>query len=87
MEELSKESLSNEALYVNTSESLFLVKPDSGENLTEVPIPPHVLTYAQLKVAYQRKGHASRFVQAYQESVGHDPSDAKIARHIEFQGR
>ncbi|CAI8619118.1 unnamed protein product [Vicia faba] len=41
----------------------------------------------EIEVSLQRRERVSRFVQTYQESVGHDPINAKISRHLECEGK
>lgn len=81
------ESLSDEALSMNTLASMFHEKLDGGENLANSLMPPHVLTEAKIEVTHQRRECTGLFVKTYQESTGHEPSDAEIARNMECQWR
>lgn len=82
IEESYGKSLEDEALSMTILESMFPVKSNEDENLAETPIPPCVLTKAKIEASRQRRKHVIRFVQTYQESIGHDPSNAKIARDL-----
>lgn len=86
MEELSGESLLDEALSMNTSESMFLVKSNGGEKLAERVMPHLVFIEEEIEDEHQRREHACHFVKPYMELNGHDPSDAEIDRYMECKG-
>lgn len=56
---------------------------DPIENI--MPLP--VLTEVEIEVARQRRAHVSNFVRLYQGMNDRKPSDAKIARHLEYWGK
>lgn len=55
MEDLYGESLIEETLSMNTSESLFLVEFGGGGNLAERSMPPPVMTKEEIEAACQRR--------------------------------
>lgn len=48
-------------------------------------MPSLVITEEEIQVAPLRREHVDSFVQTYQLSIGHDPSDADIALHLECE--
>lgn len=70
MEGSSRESLSNEVVSSDASETLISTNFDEGENLNCRPVPHSVLIEAEITVAYQRKEHVDRFVKTYRGVTG-----------------
>lgn len=46
-------------------------------------MPPLLLTQAEIEVVCKRRKRACNFAKSYGGVIGHDLSDAKIARHME----
>lgn len=59
------------------------MKSNGGENLFEGLMPSHVLTKAEIEVVCQWMEYICHFIKIYQESIGHNLSDAEISRLIE----
>lgn len=70
---------------MNTSESKFPMESDKSEILVKRLMPPFILTEAEKEVACQKREHTRFFAKTYWESIVHDPSDAKISRHLECE--
>src|SRR4051812_4195274 len=83
MERASGWSLSDEALYRNSSKALFSEKTDRGENLVERLVPPLVLNKAEIEVVRQRRECVDSFVHLYRQKSCREPNDVEIARHLE----
>lgn len=62
MDDTFGESLSDEDLSINTLEYLFPIKYDGGENLTEILMPPSILTEAEREFSRQRRECVGLFV-------------------------
>ncbi|CAI8613138.1 unnamed protein product [Vicia faba] len=67
MEGSSGEFLSDEVLSWDSSEIMFLVKSDEGENLSNKLIHLPVLTEAEIEVVGQRRERVGRLVDTYRE--------------------
>lgn len=50
-------------------------------------MPLSVMTEAEIEDARQRRECVGCFVQTYRQSIGHDPNDAEIARHLECESK
>lgn len=87
MEGTSRESLSDEVPSRDSLETLFLVKPDRGENLVEGPMPPIVLPEAEIDVVSQMREIVVSFAKTYRGVTGCEPINAEVARRLEFQGQ